>query len=140
MKKIFVIDRTLVILFILTAVSGFGLHIAGHGAEHSIWHNWAVFHVVASVMLLVAVSFHIITHKGWYRSVISSGIGRKSRVTAVLSLIFFIVSLTGLVLLGVSGANTEMGLWHYVSGIVFTVLSAGHIIKRIPLLRKSFGK
>ena len=121
MKKIFVIDRTLVILFILTAVSGFGLHIAGHGAEHSIWHNWAVFHVV-------------------YRSVISSGIGRKSRVTAVLSLIFFIVSLTGLVLLGVSGANTEMGLWHYVSGIVFTVLSAGHIIKRIPLLRKSFGK
>ena len=130
MKKIFVIDRTLVILFILTAVSGFGLHIAGHGAEHSIWHNWAVFHVVASVMLLVAVSF----------SVISSGIGRKSRVTAVLSLIFFIVSLTGLVLLGISGANTEMGLWHYVSGIVFTVLSAGHIIKRIPLLRKSFGK
>lgn len=140
MKKIFVIDWALVILFILTAVSGFGLHIAGHGADHSVWHNWAVFHVVASVMLLVAAAFHIITHKGWYRSVINSGMGGKSRVTAVLSVIFFIVSLTGLVLLGVSGANTEMGLWHYVTGIVFTVLSAGHIIKRIPMLRKSFGR
>ena len=140
MKKVFVIDWVLVPLFAASVFTGFGLHIAGHGDSHGVWHNWAVFHVVASVMLLVAVSFHIITHKGWYRSVISSGIGRKSRVTAVLSLIFFIVSLTGLVLLGVSGANTEMGLWHYVSGIVFTVLSAGHIIKRIPLLRKSFGK
>ena len=90
MKKVFVIDWILIVVFIVSAISGIGLHIAGHGNSHEVWHNWAVVHVVSSVLFLVAIIFHVTTHWGWYKGIIKNGIGRKSKVTAVLSIIFFI--------------------------------------------------
>lgn len=40
MKKIFVIDWILVFVFVLSAFSGIGLHIAGHGNSHEVSHKW----------------------------------------------------------------------------------------------------
>ena len=53
MKKIFVIDWILFFAFILSAFSGIELHIAGHGSEHEIWHNWAVSHVLTSFFFYI---------------------------------------------------------------------------------------
>lgn len=55
----------------------------------------------------------------------------------MLSVVFLLVSVTGIVLLGVNGANSYIGLLHYKIGVVTIVLCIGHILKRIPLLRKS---
>lgn len=140
MKRIFVIDWILIVVFIVSAISGFGLHVAGHGNSHEIWHNWAVFHVVCSVLFLVAIIFHVTTHWGWYKGIIKKGIGRKSKITAVLSVIFLMLFVTGIVLLGVTGANSTLGLWHYKIGIITTVMAVGHIIKRLPVLYKPLKK
>lgn len=137
MKKIFVIDWILIFVFILSAFSGIKLHIAGHGNDHEQWHHWAVFHVLTSLLFFIAVLFHITTHEGWYKGLIRNGIGKKSKGTVVLSVVFLLVTVTGVALLGVNGANSDIGLWHYRIGIIATALSAGHILKRIPLLRKS---
>ncbi len=138
MKKIFVVDWLLILFSILSAFSGFKLHIAGHGNMHEIWHNWAVVHVITSVLFLVSAIFHVIMHWGWYKGLIRNGIGRKSKMTMILSLIFMVVTVTGFILLfGVDGANSEIGLWHYEIGIVVSVISIIHIIKRLPILRKS---
>ena len=137
MKRIFVIDWILIVVFIVSAISGFGLHVVGHGSSHEIWHNWAVFHVLSSVLFLVAIIFHVTTHWGWYKGIIKNGIGRKSKVTAVLSIVFLLLSVTGIILLSVSGANSPLGLWHYKIGIITTVIALGHIIRRLPVLRKS---
>lgn len=59
MKRIFVIDWILIVVFIMSAISGFGLHVAGHGGTHEVWHNWAVFHVFVSMLFLIAVIFHV---------------------------------------------------------------------------------
>ena len=131
MKKVFVIDWILIVVFIVSAISGIGLHIAGHGNSHEVWHNWAVVHVVSSVLFLVAIIFHVTTHWGWYKGIIKNGIDRKSKVTAVLSIIFLLLSVTGIVLLGVSGANSPLGLWHYKIGIIMIIIAIGHIIKRL---------
>lgn len=131
MKKIFVIDWLLVFVFILSAASGIGLHIAGHHCTHEVWHNWAVFHVVASLLFLIAVILHISTHWQWFRGIVKHGAGKKSRVTVVLSVVFLLVAVTGIILLGVSGANSRTGLLHYKLGIVAIVLCTGHILKRI---------
>ena len=139
MKKVFVIDWILIVVFIVSAISGIGLHIAGHGNSHEVWHNWAVVHVVSSVLFLVAIIFHVTTHWGWYKGIIKNGIGRKSKVTAVLSIIFLLLSVTGIVLLGVSGANSPLGLWHYKIGIIMIIIAIGHIIKRLSALRKSLN-
>lgn len=137
MKKIFVIDWILIFVFILSAFSGIKLHIAGHGNDHEQWHHWAVFHVLTSLLFFIAVLFHITTHEGWYKGLIRNGISKKSKGTVVLSVVFLLMTVTGVALLGVNGANSDIGLWHYRIGIIATALSAGHILKRIPLLRKS---
>ena len=124
MKRIFVIDWILIVVFIVSAISGVGLHIAGHGNSHEVWHNWAVVHVLGSILFLV---------------VIKNGIGRKSKVTAVLSIIFLLLSVTGIVLLGVNGTNSPLGLWHYKIGIAMTAIAIVHTIKRLSILRKSFA-
>lgn len=138
-ERVFVIDWILIVVFIVSAISGIGLHIAGHGNSHEVWHNWAVVHVLGSILFLVAIIFHVTTHWGWYKGIIKNGIGRKSKVTAVLSIIFLLLSVTGIVLLGVSGANTPLGLWHYKIGVMTTVIAVGHIVKRLPVLRKSLN-
>lgn len=139
MKRIFVIDWVLIVVFIVSAISGFGLHVAGHGDSHEIWHHWAVFHVLGSVLFLVTIIFHVATHRGWYKRVIKKGIDRNSKVTAVLSVIFLLLSVTGLALLGINGANSPLGLWHYKIGIITTVIALGHVIKRLSVFRKSLN-
>lgn len=139
MKRIFVIDWILIVVFIVSAISGFGLHVDGHGSSHEIWHNWAVFHVLGSILFLITVIFHVATHLEWYKGIIKKGIGRKSKVTAILSVIFLLLSVTGLALLGINGANSLLGLWHYKIGVITIVVALGHVIKRLPVFRKSLN-
>ena len=136
MKKIFAIDWIMIITFVPSICSGIGLHIAGHGTDHEVWHNWAVLHVFSSLLFLVAAIFHIKTHWSLYRSSVRSGMGHKSPVTAVLSVVFVFVVVTGVVLLGIEGAGSSVGVWHYRTGIVVSILSVGQLQKRISLLRR----
>ena len=110
MKKIFAIDWIMIITFVPSICSGIGLHIAGHGTDHEVWHNWAVLHVFSSLLFLVAAIFHIKTHWSLYRSSVRSGMGHKSPVTAVLSVVFVFVVVTGVVLLGIEGGDLPLQL------------------------------
>lgn len=140
MKRIFAIDWMLLLVFILTASTGWELHVVGHGGNHELWHNWAVFHVIASILFVIATLFHVQTHWGWYKGWIKNGFGKRSRVTVIVSVLFVILSATGLILLGVDGANSSIGLWHYKIGIVSSLLFLGHIIKRARILKRSLQK
>ena len=138
MKKIFVIDWILLVVAALSAYSGVELHVAGHGDVHEIWHNWAVVHVITSLLFLIFGVVHVKMHWGWYKSLFAKGIGNKSRVTLLLSVIFIVVILTGVALLAfVDGANSGMGLWHYRIGLIVSAISIGHIVKRWHILKKS---
>lgn len=136
MKRNFIIDWFLILVFILSAFSGICLHFAGHMGNHHLWHNWAVFHVIASLLFLVAAIFHIKAHWGWYKG-IKKGFGNRSKTTATLSVIFLLAAVTGTILFGVNGANSGIGLFHYKIGIATIIISALHILKRVRLLRKS---
>lgn len=139
MKRVFVIDWILIVVFIASVCSGFGLHIAGHGDSHEVWHNWAVFHILGSMLFLVTIVFHLETHWGWYKGFIKYGIGRQSKVTVVLSIVFLLLAVTGFALLGIKGANSPVGLWHYKLGIIMTIIAVGHIVKRLSAFRKSLN-
>ena len=140
MKKIFVTDWILIIAFMLSTLSGIGLHIVGYWNNHELWHNWAVSHVLTSFLFFITVISHLSTHWGWYKGLIRKGIGKRSKVTVMLSIAFCLCLVTGVALLGVNGANSAMGLWHYRIGIVMAALSMGHILKRTSLLCKSLKK
>lgn len=131
MKTSFTIERLLPLAFVTSAVSGIGLHIAGHGTSHEVWHNWTVVHVLSSLLWLISVAYHIKRHGCWYKAMASKGIGKKSRMTIALSVVFLIVAITGIMLIAyVDGANSTIGLWHHKFGLLLMVLSIIHITKR----------
>lgn len=137
MKKIFVIDWLLLLAGILCAVSGVGMHLAGHNAVHEVWHNWAIAHVLSSLYMLITGIFHIQTHWNWYKALFKGQTTNKSHVTMLISVVFIVLTVTGLVLLLEEGANTKIGIWHWAFGLALSALSAGHIIRRFHILKKS---
>lgn len=121
----------LLLTFVASAATGIGLHVAGHGAGHEEWHNWAVAHVLSSLGWLISGAIHIKRHWAWYCAIASKGIGHKSRTTILLSALFPFVTVTGLMLIVcVDGANSALGRWHYISGLILILLSLIHIVSR----------
>ena len=105
-------DIALVPTFVLTFYSGIKLHVAGHGTSHEVWHNFALFHIITSLLFLAACIMHIRSHAAWYKGLFQKGLGKKSR----------------------EGANSRIGMWHYRIGLTSSALMLIHISKRfIPL-------
>ena len=138
MKKIFVIDWVLIPAFLLSAATGIGLHIAGHGEVHQVWHNWAVAHIAASLAFLALGIEHVKLHWAWYKRL--GRINGKSKITLLLSVVFLFAILNGIALIGVEGANSGIGLWHYKIGLALCACSLLHLCKRLPVLAKSIRR
>lgn len=140
MKKIFVIDWILILAFVLSATTGIGLHLsAENGAPHEVWHNWAVAHIVASLLFLYFGITHVKMHFAWYKGVLKKGLKGKNKITASISFIYAISVFTGFSLLMVEGANSDVGKWHWIIGLILILISSLHIAKRMPTLRKSLN-
>lgn len=124
-------ERLLPWAFIVSAVTGISLHVAGHGTDHEVWHSWSVAHVVTSFLWLVSAGFHAKRHWGWYKTLISRGIEKKNRIALALSVLFSLVAVTGIILLVyVNGANSSVGLWHYKLGLLLLIVSLLHAAHR----------
>ena len=140
-NKLFIIDFILLILFVLTAVSGFGMHFAGHSNIHSIWHNWAVIHCLSTLLFVGFTFAHIYLHWNWYKTLFSKPLGNKSRVTIVVSILFVVLTISGTLAFTVpEGPNSHIGIVHYIIGIISTIFFVGHIVKRHKILFKGLLK
>jgi archaellum biogenesis protein FlaJ (TadC family) len=140
-KNVFIVDSSLIIIFILLIYSGLELHVAAHGSDHAEWEFWANYHVITGIVSLIAIYFHVKAHWGWYKSLFNRGIGKKSRVTVIISLLFFILTITGIILVFfIDGGNSSVGLWHYRLGLVITAFLLAHTISRFPLIIKGLRK
>ena len=130
-KIIFLTDMALIPVFALTAYTGIELHVAGHGTDHQVWHDMAVFHSIAGFSFLILAAIHVKYHWAWYKALKSKGLKNKSKIVAALSALFIIVAASGILLaFFIDGANTHVGLWHYKAGLVTGVLASLHIFKR----------
>ena len=140
-KTLFITDIIVLFTFLLTSVSGLLFHIAGHQENHDYWHNCAIFHIVSSLALTISVSIHIYGHWGWYKSLFQKGLGNKSIVTVLLSVLMLATIITGLTVLCIhQDPNYGHGLWHYAIGIILTILGLGHFFKRHHILVKGMKK
>ena len=136
-RSIFLTDLILIPLFVLTVYSGIELHVAGHGADHGAWHDWAVFHTLAGLSFTGFGILHVKDHLGWYKGLVAKGTKGKSRIILAFSFVCVPVLVTAVVLLcGVKGANMPVGLLHYGTGLVAGVLGTLHILLR---LRRLYG-
>ena len=139
-RLIYLTDAILIPLFVLSLYSGIQLHIAGHGTEHDIWHNWAVFHTIDSLLFAFFGIIHIKSHWFWYKGLKNKKRERKTRrkqkIVLLLTFIFIWVIITGIWLLCfVEGANSPFGKLHYKAGLLMGILGLLHIVKRLRLLK-----
>lgn len=140
-KTLFITDIIVLITFLLTSVSGFLFHIAGHQDSHEYWHNCAIFHIVSSLTLTISVGIHIYGHWNWYKSLFQKGLGNKSKITVLLSVLMLATIITGLIVLFIhQDPNYGHGLWHYIIGIIFTAIALCHFLKRHHILVKGLKK
>lgn len=127
----FRIERLLPIAFLTSTITGIGLHIAGHGASHEVWHNWGVAHTLASFLWLLSTVIHVKRHRLWYKTLVTRGIANHHWITFFLSILFPMVAITGVWLIAcVKGARSPIGLLHYKLGILLLVLSLIHTLHR----------
>ena len=140
-KILFITDIVVLIAFLLTSVSGFLYHLAGHQDSHEYWHNCAIFHIVSTLVLIISVSTHVYGHWNWYKSLFQKGLGNISKVTVLLSILMIATVITGLIVLFIhQDPNSGHGLWQYVIGIILTVIGLGHFFKRVHVLVKGLNK
>ena len=130
-------DLLLIPVSIASVITGFGLHVAGKNTPHEVWEQWAAAHVVATVLFLVLGILHVWHHWTWYKSLFSKGLGKKSRVTLLLTISFLFLVVTGVILIvAIDGPNSTMGYLHYLFGLLLALLSLWHIAKRWKALVK----
>ena len=130
-------DLLLIPVSTASVITGFGLHVAGKDTPHEVWEQWAAAHVVATVLFLVLGILHVHHHWAWYKSLFSNGLGKKSRVTLLLTIAFLLLVVTGIVLIvAIDGPNSTTGHLHYLFGQLLTILSLWHIAKRWKALIK----
>ena len=136
-KHLFITDLLLLVSLAPASTSGFLLHWAGHQDQHEVWHNWAVVHIFSTLIFTIIVGVHIYAHYRWYKSILKNGWQKKSKPTILLTLLMLLLVTTGnIILLKHQGANTDLGIKHYILGIGFTALCIGHLIKRAKRLIK----
>ena len=51
MKPIFKTDLALIVLGLLSLITGVAIHFAHHFLSHEVWHNWSVIHIIINILL-----------------------------------------------------------------------------------------
>lgn len=139
-KSIFIVDLILIPTFVLVIYSGLKLHIAGHADNHDIWEYWTHYHIITAILSLIFGTLHIKAHWGWYKSLIKKGLGKKSPITLILSILFLIEIVTGIILVFfINGGNSSVGMWHYRLGLLMIIFILIHLITRFSLMIKGLG-
>ena len=141
-KAIFIIDLILIPVFAFIVYTGLKLHIAGHEQNyvHEVWSNWAKLHIISSITSLIFGWLHVKAHWAWYKKIFKKTKRKKSKSTTILSLIFLIEIITGIILIFfINGANSNVGMWHYRIGLAMILFILIHTINRFSIMMKGLG-
>lgn len=93
---------------------------------------WAV-HEAAGVLVLAMIAVHCLQHKAWFRNYRKIPVDKK-RVSTMILCVAVLVGASGIVLM-LGSRSEEVSVFHYILGIIFTLLALGHVIKCWKLFR-----
>lgn len=139
MKRMFVLDCCQIPLFLLVVLTGIGFFLAGNGFFPGQWPTFAKVHIIVCLVFTIFIISHIWLHWGWFKSLFKSGLGRKSRATVFVAIVFILLAITGYVQIGIKGPS-PVGTIHFIIGVISVILFGSHIAKRIHILRKAMKK
>lgn len=122
--------------FVLVAISGFVLLYMRATADNTVLYPtswwWAFIHRIAALVSLIFTIPHAYKHRKWYKRFFSSK--RKSTVTVILSVGFFMTLITTIAL-AVIRDSVSLEIIHSVIGIVAIVFIIIHALKRYHIIK-----
>ena len=117
-------------------ITGFMLHDEVH--HLFIYDNIALWtiHETVGLILAAAISIHCTQHKPWFKNYRKIPVRRK-RPTTILLAVAILVVVSGCILM--CGSHSQfISIFHYIGGILFTLLATAHALKRWPMFRNLF--
>lgn len=122
------IDISQIICVTVCIITGFVLHNEVHHLHlydnEGLWYA----HEIFGLILAVAIGFHCIQHRMWFKSYDKIP-AKKKLASTILFATAFAVIISGCVLM--CGSHSHfISILHYVTAIMFTLLALGHVIKR----------
>lgn len=100
------------------------------------YQNWSTIHKISIVIFSLLMTYHIYAHWKWYKSIISKHLVSKNIQVITLSVLFFLVALTGLIpwFIHLSGGSVFSRFVlieiHDKLALILVIYIALHIIKR----------
>jgi hypothetical protein len=161
----FVLNCFLILSALLTSISGLilqmGFHVGGHHGHgentHSQINNsqdrirtfdlenkvmglnhgeWSLFHKITIVIFTLLIIYHLYKHWNWYKGVISKKLLGKNKQVMILSVLFLISALTGLIpwFMGFAESKNILRMvlieLHDKISLILIVFLILHLIKR----------
>lgn len=130
-KKKANVGLTLIILFLITLVTGIILHLKKHGVLIEPRAVIKIVHWVAGFLMVAFAVWHGVQFKKMFTAI-------KSRFrwfwcdTWVVMLFIGLTFITGLLKLVSPVKIPHLGLWHYWMGIIMSVTIAIHLVRGLP--------
>jgi Domain of unknown function (DUF4405) len=153
----FTINLGLFIFGIATVFSGLLIQVNYHMGNHGNiamnyyvfginYQSWSAIHKILIVVLTVLMIYHVYHHWKWYKVVITKKLITKNQQVLILSLLFVLVALTGLIpwLIDLLKGNEMLRKVfieiHDKLAIILSVYLVLHIIKRLKWFVTTFEK
>ncbi len=142
-----IINLGLLISGLVTIFSGLLIQVKYHIGNHGnaelrnflglSYKSWTDIHKVSIVIFTMTMIFHIYLHWKWYKAVILKRLIKKNQQVIVLSVLFFFVSISGLIPWFIDLVNGNQVLRksiievHDKLAIIFSIYLILHIINRV---------
>lgn len=123
-------------MVVCAIITGFILHKEVH--HLFVYDNtwlWAV-HILAGLIVAVALLFHCLQHKYWFKNYVKIAAVKKG-VTTLLFALAILVAVSGAIL-ALGSHSHFISIFHYVTAIAFTLLAVGHVAKRWKIFLSLF--
>jgi hypothetical protein len=114
----------------------------------SVYSTWSVVHIFSAVFVAVMMIFHFAQHWRWYKIVVNKRLFAKNQQVLLLTLIFLIVVITGIILLSIDLCNGDQILRkkiievHDKIALILFAYLVFHVVKRFKwyfiILKKHF--
>jgi Pyruvate/2-oxoacid:ferredoxin oxidoreductase delta subunit len=108
--------------------------------------SWSAIHKIAIVFFSLLMIYHVVVHWKWYKGVFHNHLINRNRQVIILSILFILVALTGLVpwFIKLSGDNGIVRLVlieiHDKLSIILTVYLVLHVIGRVRWFSNTYRK
>jgi len=156
MKKL-IVNLGLFFSSIFAMFSGLLIQIEYHMGNHSDklidknvlgldYSDWSSFHKFSIVMLTIFVAIHLSLHWKWYKTVIAKRLLNKNKQVITLTIIFFVVAITGFVpwIIDLAEGNEIIRKafieFHDKIAIILSIYFILHIVKRLKWFLTSIEK